>query len=154
MARTFPSDRTWQFPFDAAELWDRLTAIDEYPQWWPWLRRFDPGSGFAERSRWSCTVAPPLPYVVRFRVDLVEVREAERVIATVTGDVRGDAELTVEDRSDGTSTARLVSQLTPADPVMRRVAALAPPLVQWGHDWVLDQGRRQFVDRSTAPLDD
>ena len=39
MARTFPSDRSWEFDFDTAELWERLTAVEEYPRWWPHVRR-------------------------------------------------------------------------------------------------------------------
>ena len=133
------------------ELWSALTEVRGYPSWWPWLRRFDPGDGFVPASRWSCVVVPPLPYVVRFRVELDEVRPREAVRATVRGDVKGWAELTLDDDGEGTSRARLRSELAPSNPVLRQFAMLAPPMVRWGHDWVLDQGQRQFLERALTP---
>lgn len=147
MPRAFSSDRTWQFGVGVDDLWRRLTAVDDYRSWWPWLRRFEADDGFRTSARWRCVVAPPLPYVVRFGVVLDEVDEGRLVRARVEGDIHGEAELSVGGSSAGSS-ARLTSRLAPADPILRRVALLAPPLVQWGHDWVLDQGRRQFVDRA------
>jgi hypothetical protein len=151
VTRTFASDRSWQFDVGVEELWDRLTAVEEYPQWWPWLRRFHPDRGFAQRSEWRCVVAPPLPYVVRFTVVLEDVEPCARVDATVHGDVRGHARLELDTPAEGGSTARLTSRLAPSNPLLRRVATVASPLVQWGHDWVLEQGQRQFVERGILP---
>lgn len=150
MGRTFASDREWRFGLAPDRLWDRLTAVDEYARWWPWLRELDVDRGFVTASRWRCEVAPPLPYVVRFTVALERVVDREQVTATVDGDVQGTARLTMQPDDDGTTTVRLVSDLVPANPVMRRFAAFAPALVRWGHDWVLDQGRRQFEQRALA----
>lgn len=146
MTRGFASDRSWRFDAPRVDLWERLSDVEQYHRWWPWLRRFDPDRGFTVDSRWSCEVAPPLPYVVRFAVALERVEPGACASATIRGDIRGSAELTVDDDGDG-SVARLRSELSPANPLLRRVAWLAPPIVQWGHDWVLDQGRRQFVER-------
>lgn len=150
MGTSVASDRRWHFDVDAVELWSQLSDVRQYRRWWPWLRRFDAAGGFCTDACWSCVVAPPLPYVVRFTVRLDHV-EPGRVDATVSGDVRGDASLSVGDGPHGGSDARLRSRLAPADPVLRHAARLAPPLVRWGHDWVLDQGLRQFVERA---LDD
>jgi hypothetical protein len=146
--RSFESDRTWVFPLPAGDLWARLSAVEEYRRWWPWLRRFRPRGGFATDSRWDCVVSPPLPYVIRFTVVLEQVEAPGRVLATVHGGVRGSAELTVAEQPGGESTARLRSRLAPADPVLRRISAVAPSVAQWGHDWVLEQGRRQFMERA------
>lgn len=148
MARPLASDRSWTFPLDADELWARLTDVEEYPRWWPWLRTFGRDGDFVRGARWECVVAPPLPYVVRFTVTLDRVDERRGAVASVSGDIRGDATLSVADGTGGTSTARLRSRLTPSDPVLRRAALLVPPVTRWGHDWVLDQGRRQFVERA------
>jgi len=152
VARTFQSDRVWHFAVPPDRLWDRLRAVEEYPSWWPWLRRFHAADGFESGSSWRCVVAPPLPYVVRFTVALDRVEPPERVAATVDGDIRGTAELLVREEPEGSS-VRLRSGLAPADPVMRRFAAFAPALVGWGHDWVLDQGGRQFRHRALESLD-
>ena len=147
MAPSFVSDRDWTFEVAPDELWSAMIETDRYPSWWPWLRRFDPGEGFETGARWHCEVAPPLPYVVRFSVTLDRIEHGSSARATVDGDVRGDALLTVEDLGGGRSSARLRSRLAPANPVLRNVGRVARPVVEWGHDWVLDQGLRQFVER-------
>lgn len=146
VARQFTSDRTWSFEVGLERLWAALTEVEEYRRWWPWLRRFDADGGFTAQSLWTCQVAPPLPYAVDFTVALEHVEPQHGAVATVRGGVTGRAELALSGTST-TSSARLRSWLTPADPIMRRFASLAPPLVQWGHDWVLEQGRRQFESR-------
>ncbi len=143
------SDRSWTFDLDADSLWGRMVDLDRYRQWWPWLRRFDADGGFDRGARWWCTVAPPLPYVVRFVIDLDRVDDRS-VSATVTGDITGSATLDVEALDDARSRAHLVSRLAPANPVLRSFARAAGPLVRWGHDWVIDQGRRQFDPRGDA----
>lgn len=144
----FVSDRDWTFEVGPDELWSVMTETGRYPMWWPWLRRFDPGRGFETGARWECEVAPPLPYLVRFTVVLDRIEQGSSAHATVEGDVRGVAELHVEDLGEGRSSARLRSRLAPANPLLRHVGRLARPVVEWGHDWVLDQGRRQFVERA------
>ncbi len=141
----FSSDRAWDFDDEPADLWARIAEVDRYEDWWPWLRRFEPHGGFRTAARWGCEVAPPLPYVVRFTIALDRVEQARRADATVSGDIRGTANLTVEPRPGGGAHARLVSKLAPANPVLRTFGLVARPLVEWGHDWVLDQGQRQFV---------
>jgi hypothetical protein len=147
MSRPFASDRDWVFDVGPAELWSAMTEIESYPSWWPWLRRFDPGEGFEVGAAWRCEVAPPLPYVVRFTVVLDQIDAGSSARATVRGDVRGTAVLTVDDLGPDRSRARLRSRLEPAHPILRNVGRVARPMVEWGHDWVLDQGRRQFVER-------
>ncbi len=148
MPQPFRSDRDWTFEVDADELWALMSKVEAYPSWWPWLRSFDPGEGFAEGATWRCVVAPPLPYVVRFAVQLRQIDPGRGAVADVTGDVRGTARLTVEPLGVDRSRARLVSRLEPANPLLRSFGRLARPVVEWGHDWVLDQGRRQFVERA------
>ena len=148
MPTSFDSDRCWDFPVPADELWHRLSTVDEYATWWPWLRRFDPGDGIASGARWRCEVAPPLPYVVRFTVHLEHVEECRSIDSTVRGDIEGSARLEIEPHDDQRTRARLVSSLAPAQPLLRVVGRTARPVVEWGHDWVLDQGRRQFVERA------
>lgn len=144
-AVSFASDRSWSFEQSPEELWERLTDFADYPSWWPWLRRFRPIGGFEPGARWSCTVAPPVPYDVSFTVLLEQVEPMRSVRAKVGGDIEGDALLSLEPDGGGCS-ARLTSSLAPASRLLRSVGAAARPLVEWSHDWVLDQGQRQFVE--------
>lgn len=147
VATVFYSDRTWNFGNGPDELWDRIAAVDDYESWWPWLRRFDARGGLSEGSEWHCMVAPPLPYRVRFRLHLDRVVTGSEAHALVSGDIGGEALLSVVANGDG-STARLQSELYPANPLLRRAGAVARPLIEWGHDWVLDEGCKQFVRRA------
>lgn len=142
----FETDRRYDLPVPPAELWDALTRVDRYQSWWPWLREFD-ARDLAGAEVWACLVQPPLPYRVRFSVTLDEVRPPSTVRASITGDVVGEARLDIAAREHG-SEARLVSHLEPGNGFLRAVARVAAPVVRYGHDWVLDTGARQFIDRA------
>lgn len=142
----FHTDRRYHLPLSPAELWDSVSRVDDYQVWWPWLRGFD-GSRLASDEVWACHVQPPLPYWVRFEVTLGEVRAPHTVHASIRGDVRGEAHLEIREHLVG-SEARLVSDLEPGNPLLRAVARLAAPMVRYGHDWVLDTGAKQFLDRA------
>jgi hypothetical protein len=128
------------------ELWAALTRLDRYQLWWPWLREFD-AQLLAGDETWDCLVQPPLPYRVRFVVALEEVTAPTTVRASITGDVVGEARLDIVDQPNG-SEVRLVSHLEPGNGFLKAVARLAAPVVRYGHDWVLDTGARQFIDRA------
>jgi uncharacterized protein YndB with AHSA1/START domain len=136
------SDRRHQFGVSRDELWEAVTEIDQYRHWWPWLRSFD-GRAFAAGERWGCVVKPQLPYTLEFEIVLEEVRRAERAYARLTGDIEGWAELVLADAETG-SVLRLRSDLTAGGGPARWVEMLAGPLARRGHDWVLDNGIRQF----------
>lgn len=147
MADPFRSDRSWRFDVGRDELWERIAATDDFPSWWPWLREFEATGALATHERWSCVVSPPLPYTVRFDVAFDLVDPARLVHATVTGDIGGQARLLLDDDGDG-SVARLVSSLRPTNVFLRGFGLVARPLVEHGHDWILDEGRKQFVERA------
>ena len=136
------SDRHYRFGVSRPELWDALTQVDRYRAWWPWLRSFD-GHAFAAGERWQCVVKAQLPYTLEFVIALDDVRHAASAHAQLTGDIQGWAELTLGDDGDG-SELRLRSDLTARSGPARWLGTLAPPLAARGHDWVLDNGIRQF----------
>jgi hypothetical protein len=136
------SDRRYRFDVSRHELWNALTQVDRYRTWWPWLRSFD-GHAFAAGERWRCVVKPQFPYTLDFVIALDAVREAESARAHLTGDIDGWAELTVDDDGPG-SQLRLHSELNARSGVARWMGTLAPSLATRGHDWVIDNGIRQF----------
>ncbi len=139
------SDRTHHFDRSAVEVWDALTRTEDYRRWWPWLRRLD-GAALEAGARWQCTVQPPLPYALRFTIEIGEVDERSRVTASVHGDIRGRAELTLCDVSDGCD-VRLASVLEPAHRGLQVVSTLAPLMARFGHDWIVRTGLDQFRAR-------
>ena len=123
-------------------VWAAINRVDAYESWWPWLRRFE-AEGLHAGARWACTIRPPLPYVMRFTVGIDHVDPDCRIEATVTGDVRGSAAVTLMPDGDAT-VVELRSVLTPEGRTLRFVSALAPRLARLGHDRVLATGLRQF----------
>ena len=140
------SDRTYRFDRPSTEVWDAIARVEAYPSWWPWLRRFEHG-GLVPGARWTCTVVPPLPYVLRLEITISETLPPHRIEASVQGDVEGQATVELSDDGDGCE-VRLRSALAPSRRPLRTVAALAPWLARFGHDWVLDTGARQFERRA------
>lgn len=136
------SDRSYRFAVSPATLWDEVADVQQFPQWWPWLHRFD-ARAMERGDVWSCTVQPPLPYSLSFDITIDEVTPRERITARVSGEITGAAQLTIIPDGDG-CTARLTSQLAPASRFLQTVALVARPVVSLGHDWVLDTGARQF----------
>lgn len=138
------TDRTYRYPFGATDLWDLLQRVEAYPEWWPWLRAFD-GSALAAGEVWSCTVQPPLPYAVSFRVTIDDALAPRRVVATIDGDIAGTATVDVSPAPAGSSRLCLRAELEPQKRSMQALSLIARPLVTFGHHWVLDTGARQFA---------
>ena len=136
------SDRAYRFDIAPPVLWAEIADVERFPTWWPWLRRFD-AVGLEPGDRWRCTVQPPLPYSLSFAIAIEEVEPHARVSASVSGEITGTAELTIEPADDG-CTARLRSRPAPSSRFLQAVALVARPVVSLGHDWVLDTGARQF----------
>jgi hypothetical protein len=124
-----------------------MADVGAYRSWWPWLTRFD-ADGFEPGSTWRCAVQPPMPYTLRFTIRLDDVDAPARASATISGDIEGEATLSIDGNADGGSTVRLRSALAPANPLLRGVALFARPIVRFGHDWVLDTGASQFRRRA------
>jgi len=139
------SDRRFELSAEPAEVWTSISRVDQYRRWWPWLLRFE-ARGLVTGDAWRCVVQPPLPYAVRFTVELDEVVAPGHVTARIVGDVCGTARLDLVSTAGGCE-ARLRSTLTPTTRLLALAAVIAPPVVRFGHDWVLDAGLRQFLQR-------
>jgi len=141
------TDRRIVFDKPPAEVWQAMTHTDAYTGWWPWLRRLVAG-GLATGEVWSCHVQPPLPYSLHFTITIGEVVAERSVEATIEGDITGTARVELSGGEGRTTVVHVVSDLAPAAGALRAFAAVARPMVTWGHEWVIDKGIRQF--RHTA----
>lgn len=140
----------YQLPIGRPALWALISDVEAYQEWWPWLRTFEAGA-LAAQEEWRCEVQPPLPYAVRFLVQIDHVQAPLEVRARVEGDVVGTATLALEEHPDG-CVALLDSTLAPGNRTLRMVSRLAAPIARFGHDWVLDSGARQFIARAVTPM--
>jgi hypothetical protein len=146
----------YRLPLAREEVWELISQVSNYREWWPWLRVFE-GSALAEGQDWRCEVQPPVPYPVRFGVTIERVEPPALVRALVHGDVVGDAELTLEKvaavaTAGAGCLATLRSSLAPGNRALQMVSRFAGPIARFGHDWVLDSGARQFIARAVAPV--
>jgi uncharacterized protein YndB with AHSA1/START domain len=136
------SDRRYRFAVPRRAVWEAFTQVDQYRVWWPWLRSFD-GVAFEPGQRWQCVVKAQLPYTLEFVIALEDVIDSTSAHAELSGDIEGWARLTLSDEGTG-SELSLRSELTARGGPARWLDAIVPPLARRGHDWVLDNGIRQF----------
>lgn len=146
MPKPFRFDQRWLFAVPPKELWAVLSETDRFQQWWPWLRSFD-SAGLVAATVSDCVVRAPVPYSLRFRVTILAVVPERLVDTRVSGDLEGPARLEVASHPEG-SEAALSWALELRDPLLRAGSWAARPVMEWGHDWVIDAGVRQF--RRTA----
>jgi hypothetical protein len=154
------TDHRYELPLRQDTVWSLINSVERYRSWWPWLRQFD-GGGLSVGDEWRCTVQPPVPYLVRFRVVIDHVEPPSLVRAQVLGDVVGDATLRLEpatvDAADGNGAgatgcvALLHSSLAPGNTALAVVSRVAGPVARFGHDWVLETAARQFIARAVEP---
>jgi hypothetical protein len=135
----FDYRREYEFALGPAAIWERMEHLDQFERSWPWLQEFRlEGRPLAAGSVLHGVVAPPLPYRMRIRVELTRCEPPEVIDATVGGDLEGEARLRM--RPDGT---RSVVEVAWTVEMMQRPMRLASrfggrPLLQWGHDRVVE----------------
>lgn len=142
--------RAYRFDLAPDELWQRLEEVDQFERWWPWLSEFQiEGDGLSAGSVLRGVVAPPLPYRMRIRVELVGCDRPHLIRARIGGDLTGDALLRIrpEDSGSKVEVAWTVEMLQPA---MRLANRFGRPVLQWGHDRVVEMtvaGLRSRIER-------
>jgi uncharacterized protein YndB with AHSA1/START domain len=141
--------RTWELDVPPDQFWDTISRTDEYRVWWPWLREFD-ADGLEKGATWTAVIQSPLPYALRVRLALDEVVPAERLAATVAGDIEGRAALDLVPTATG-SAIDIEWDMRPRSRAMQVAAVLARPLLRWSHEWVLARGLEQFRQRALTP---
>ncbi len=123
-----------------------MADVESYQRWWPWLRSFE-AVELERGDVWRCSVSPPLPYTVTFDISFDDVFPEERIIASVSGDIVGMAELEITDNDTGCDVV-VRSDLQPRSAFLRLLAKTLPPVVRYGHDWILATGATQFEARA------
>ena len=83
-----------EFATTPEELWDTIQEVDEFQQWWSWLEEFHlDGDTLQAGSVLTGVVAPPLPYRMRIRVEIVHCEPPARIDAVIHGDLEGKGRL-------------------------------------------------------------
>jgi hypothetical protein len=88
-------------------------------------------------------VRAPVPYTLRFSVEVRRVVPERLVEAQVVGDLAGPARLEVA-ADPGGAAVRLAWELELRRRLLSTAARLARPVFEWGHDWVVANGVDEF----------
>ena len=164
MTAPFRFERAWSFPVSREEMWDVLLDTTAYRGWWSWLRRFD-APRIEEGARALAVIGPPLPYTLSVQITIEHLDPARRIEASVGGDLGGHAVLELDDSNGAGAEARAGSGGPGTDatlswvldlrqPALRLFARVGRPVLEWGHNWVVETGVEQFRRRALAPATD
>lgn len=125
-------------------LWPQLTDLRRFEKWWSWLREaeLEPDE-VADGSVLTFSIVSPLPYKLRCRVEFTEVVVAEKIDASVSGDLKGWATLEIAPHEQG-SRVWLRWELEPTQAPMRILVRVARPLIVRTKDWAVDIALRAF----------
>jgi carbon monoxide dehydrogenase subunit G len=139
--------REFEFAVPPVELWERIERVDQFERWWPWLQEFRlEGDTLATGSVLHGVVVPPLPYRMRIRVELTGCEPPHLIEADIGGDLQGQARLRV--RADGTgSRVEVAWTVEMMQRPMRLASRFGWPLLQWGHDRVVEMTVNGFRRR-------
>ena len=119
-------------------VWESVEHAERYEGWWGWLREFRlDGAGLRDGAVLHGLVAPPVPYRMRLAVVLDRCVRPTSIDATVHGDLEGTAHLTLTPESDGTR-AEVAWTIEMMQRPMRLAARVAPGVLRWGHDRVVE----------------
>lgn len=145
----------FSFPVTPRVMWSVMAQTEQFAGWWSWLSQVHvDGPGLRDGSSLHGVVAPPLPYRMHLDVVLDRCIDGRSIDASVRGDLVGPARLLLEP-TGGETLATATWSVEMMQQPMRVAARLAPRLLRWGHDRVVDAAvagfRRQLVSRGTRP---
>jgi hypothetical protein len=147
-------DAAFAFPVSIAALWAAMGRFDRYSSWWGWLHEFSvEGRGLEHGAVLHGVVAPPVPYRMRLDVIIDDCVPGRRIHALVHGDLEGAAQLSF-DGDDVESRAYATWRLEMMQGPMRLAARVAPHLLHWGHDRVVEatvDGFRRHLGDEAGP---
>jgi len=147
----FDYRREYEFPLTPAAMWERMEHLDQFEGWWPWLQEYRlEGGGLVAGSVLHGVVVPPLPYRMRIRVELTRCEQPGVIDARIGGDLKGEAHLRI--RPDGRqSRVEVAWTVEMMQRPMRIASRFGRPLLQWGHDRVVEMTVAGFRRRLAAP---
>jgi len=137
----------YSFGLSPEQLWDRIEDVDQFEGWWPWLSEFRlVGGGLVQGSTLLGVVTPPLPYRMRVEVELGHCLRPHAIDAVIVGDLTGDAHLRIRPEGEG-SRVGMAWTIEARQPVMRMASRFGRPVLQWGHDRVVETAVAGFRRR-------
>lgn len=133
---------TWKFDAPIDQVYDRLLAVEQWPQWWKGVTRVqtleqgDPdGLGALHRYVWRSK----LPYSLSFDMRVVKLERPYRIEGQADGELAGSGIWTLSE-AEGVTTAQYRWDVRTTKAWMNLFTPIARPLFEWNHDVVMQQG--------------
>jgi carbon monoxide dehydrogenase subunit G len=132
-----------EFDLEPRALWDAIERFDTFGRWWSWLKEFRmEGDGLAAGSVLYGVVAPPVPYRMRVRVEIIDAVRDHSIEAVVHGDLEGVAHILMRPSATGSGTigtrVEIDWTVEMMQAPMRLASRFAYPLLRFGHDRVVE----------------
>ncbi len=147
------TDRGFWFDLPPDQIWNRLEEFDQFESLWSWLSDFRvEGEGLQAGSVLYGSINPPLPYRMDVQVELVACDRPSAIKAKISGDLIGEAHLRFRQEDDGTL-AEVTWTIEMRQPAMGLASRIGHPVLQWGHDRVVEMtvaGFRRRIAESKA----
>ena len=119
-------------------MWNIIEEVNQFEDWLPWLEEIHlEGNSLGRGAVLSGVVAPPLPYRMRISVELSRCEPPKSIEAVVHGDLEGEASVEMSPHGTGTI-VEVAWTVEMMQRPMRLADRLAHPLLQWGHDRVVE----------------
>ena len=140
----------WRLQASAEQVWTLLTAIEEWPRWWRYVRaaRIESRGGTnhvgdVARIDWGSALA----YGVHLRVTTTHAERPRHLEGRADGDLNGRGVWLIEPADGATVDVTYRWDVELRRPWMRRLAPLLRPLFEWNHFVVMRAGARGMAER-------
>lgn len=139
----------WDIDAPIERVWDTITDLDSYPQWWKYVARVElirPGDdadiGLVHRVRWTTA----LPYSLTIETEVVR-REPPRLLEIVArGQLQGSG-LWELSQADGTTTVVYRWKVSTTKTWMNLAGPILRRAFMWNHDVLMKEGGEALARR-------
>ena len=149
-AKDFHLITEWRLNAPIERVWALLTAVEDWPSWWPAVKRVElieagdeTGVGALRRMTWRTA----LPYALSFDMRSTKVEPLTLIEGQASGELDGLGRWTLRTEGDVTL-VRYDWIVAVSKPWMRLFAPIFRPVFAWNHkkvmNWGLDGIRRQL----------
>lgn len=140
-------DGSFHFPVAPGELWALIEDPRNFGHWWSWLHNVEcTDRRIVAGSVLTGVVDPPVPFTMWAEVVIDECERLRHISASVSGDIKGAARLDTSAAPGGTQ-VEIGWAVEMMQRRMRVAALVARPLLQWGHDRVVEAAVSGFSRR-------
>lgn len=156
-APLFEFTTNWKFPHDLDTIWNYVSQIPKYPQWWPGIvhaKLIQGNEGeIAIANQFQFTVASPL-YTLHYQTETRDYEPGKYIAIAATGDLSGTGRWEFRHLPKETH-ATFTWHVSITPPLLRTVSYIPPirPIMRFFHNRLMSAGEKGLgllLKRQTA----